>query len=114
MPPRCATWRRAGRSRAPISGLNGEARAQHPDYRFRDGDGQCMGDPPHEPQGWYGIFTGDTTVRVVADHAAAIARLPQDPISAGEAAMLRRFARPLAAALLLQMAVPPRRRRCWT
>lgn len=66
----------------PIAGTNfwawnGEARAQHPDYQFRDGDGQYMGDPPHEPQGWYGIFTGDTTVRIVANHAAAIARLPK-------------------------------------
>ena len=56
---------------------NGEARAAHPDYRFKDGDRQYMGDPPHEPQGWYGIFTGDTTIRLVADHAAAIARLPK-------------------------------------
>jgi len=56
---------------------NGEARAAHPDYRFKDGDKQYMGDPPHEPQGWYGIFTGDTTIRLVADHAAAIARLPK-------------------------------------
>ncbi len=69
------------RAGGPIAGTNfwawnGEARAQHPDYRFRDGDGQYMGDPPHEPQGWYGIFTGDTTIRLVADHAAAIARLP--------------------------------------
>lgn len=69
-------------SGGPIAGTNfwawnGEARAQHPDYRFRDGDGQYMGDPPHEPQGWYGIFTGDTTVRLVAEHAKAIARLPK-------------------------------------
>ena len=66
----------------PIAGTNfwawnGEARAEHPDYRFRDGDRHYMGDPPHEPQGWYGIFTGDTTVRIVADHAAAVARLPR-------------------------------------
>lgn len=66
----------------PIAGTNfwawnGEARAEHPDYRFRDGDRHYMGDPPHEPQGWYGIFTGDTTIRIVADHAAAVARLPR-------------------------------------
>ncbi|MBB5712670.1 glycoside hydrolase 5 family protein [Sphingomonas xinjiangensis] len=66
----------------PIAGTNfwawnGEARAAHPDYKFREGDRQYMGDPPHEPQGWYGIFTGDSTVRLVADHARAIARLPR-------------------------------------
>ncbi len=67
-------------SGGPIAGTNfwawnGEARAQHPDFRFRPGDLQYMGDPPHEPQGWYGIFTGDTTVRLVADHAAAVVRM---------------------------------------
>ena len=36
-----------------------------------------MGDPPHEPQGWYGVFTGDTTVRIVASHAARVSRLAQ-------------------------------------
>ena len=41
----------------------------------RGDGGGLMGDPPHEPQGWYGIFTGDTTVRLVADHAAAVARI---------------------------------------
>ncbi len=66
----------------PIAGTNfwawnGEARARHADYRYQDGDRQYMGDPPHEPQGWYGVFTGDTTVRLIADHAAAIARLPR-------------------------------------
>jgi mannan endo-1,4-beta-mannosidase len=66
----------------PIAGTNfwawnGEARTQNADFRFHPGDLAYMGDPPHEPQGWYGIFTGDTTVRVVADHAARIARLPQ-------------------------------------
>ncbi len=55
---------------------NGEARAQHADFKFQPGDLQYMGDPPHEPQGWYGIFAGDTTTRIVADHAAAVARLP--------------------------------------
>lgn len=68
-------------SGGPIAGTNfwawnGEARAEHPDYRFQEGDRQYMGDPPHEPQGWYGIYTGDTTIRLVSDHARAIARLP--------------------------------------
>ncbi len=64
----------------PIAGTNfwawnGEARAQHSDARFRPGDLQYMGDPPHEPQGWYGIFTGDTTVKLVSRHAAAVAAM---------------------------------------
>ncbi|MEH3102572.1 MAG: cellulase family glycosylhydrolase [Sphingomonas phyllosphaerae] len=63
----------------PIAGTNfwawnGEARAQHADFRFQPGDLQYMGDPPHEPQGWYGIFNGDTTARIVARHAATVMR----------------------------------------
>ena len=41
---------------------NGEARAEHADHRFVDGDRKYMGDPPHEPQGWYGNFDSDTTM----------------------------------------------------
>ncbi|TCP29860.1 mannan endo-1,4-beta-mannosidase [Sphingomonas sp. BK235] len=64
----------------PIAGTNfwawnGEARAQHPDYRFKEGDHQYMGDPPHEPQGWYGVFQGDSTIRTIVDHARAVAKL---------------------------------------
>lgn len=44
---------------------NGEARAAHPDARFRDGDRSYMGDPPHEPQGWYGVFDSDAALHVV-------------------------------------------------
>ncbi|WP_114520432.1 mannanase [Altererythrobacter sp. ZODW24] len=53
---------------------NGEARAQHDDFRFVDGDTQYMGDPPHEPQGWYGLFDSDAEMmKLVTDHAAAFA-----------------------------------------
>ncbi|QNE04090.1 glycoside hydrolase 5 family protein [Croceicoccus marinus] len=49
---------------------NGEARAQHDDARFVAGDRAYMGDPPHEPQGWYGNFDSDQTMlALVHDHA---------------------------------------------
>jgi mannan endo-1,4-beta-mannosidase len=49
---------------------NGEARAAHADSRFVDGDRAYMGDPPHEPQGWYGLFDGDSsTLALVREHA---------------------------------------------
>ena len=36
--------------------------------------GAYLGDPPHEPQGWYGVFDGDeSTQAVVRAHAEAIA-----------------------------------------
>ena len=60
----------------PIAGTNfwawnGEARAAHPDARFRDGDLAYMGDPPHEPQGWYGLFDTDASMlTLVREHAA--------------------------------------------
>ena len=66
-----ASWTRDG----PVMGSNfwawnGEARAAHPDSRFVDGDHAYMGDPPHEPQGWYGLFDGDrSTLAIVRDHA---------------------------------------------
>jgi mannan endo-1,4-beta-mannosidase len=67
-----ASWRAGG----PLQGSNfwawnGEARAAHGDFRFKDGDRAYMGDPPHEPQGWYGIFDSDAAMHaIVRDHAA--------------------------------------------
>jgi len=67
-----ASWASGG----PIVGSNfwawnGEARAAHADARFVDGDEAYMGDPPHEPQGWYGLFDDDkSTLALVRDHAA--------------------------------------------
>lgn len=67
-----ASWASGG----PVMGSNfwawnGEARAAHPDARFRDGDLDYMGDPPHEPQGWYGLFDSDASMlTLVRDHAA--------------------------------------------
>lgn len=53
---------------------NGEGRAVHGDHRFRTGDTSWLGDPPHEPQGWYGVYDSDATTRaVVAEHAKALA-----------------------------------------
>jgi mannan endo-1,4-beta-mannosidase len=35
-----------------------------------------MGDPPHEPQGWYGVFDSDTTTQaVIRAHASAMTAL---------------------------------------
>ena len=67
-----ASWRSGG----PVMGSNfwawnGEARAAHADARFRDGDLAYMGDPPHEPQGWYGMFDSDASMlALVRAHAA--------------------------------------------
>ena len=55
---------------------NGAGRAAHPDHRFKPGDTSYLGDPPHEPQGWYGVFDADASTRkVIADHAAALSRI---------------------------------------
>jgi mannan endo-1,4-beta-mannosidase len=50
-------------------GWNGEARTPRPDHRWHPGD-PLMGDPPHEPQGWYGNFDSDTAlIALIKDHA---------------------------------------------
>lgn len=65
-------------SGGPVAGTNfwawnGEARAAHADYRFKEGDLQYMGDPPHEPQGWYGNFDSDKAMhKLISSHAARI------------------------------------------
>jgi mannan endo-1,4-beta-mannosidase len=55
-------------------GWNGEARTPHPDHHFRPGDTAFMGDPPHEPQGWYGNFDTDAAMQaIIRAHAASFA-----------------------------------------
>lgn len=67
------------RAGGPVAGTNfwawnGEARTPHVDHRFKDGDLQYMGDPPHEPQGWYGNFDSDTAMLdLIKAHAAKFA-----------------------------------------
>jgi mannan endo-1,4-beta-mannosidase len=52
---------------------NGEGRAAHPDHRFQTGDTAFLGDPPHEPQGWYGVFDRDeSTQNLIRRHGEAI------------------------------------------
>lgn len=71
----------------PVAGTHfwawsGEGRSQHPDHHFQPGDTSYVGDPPHEPQGWYGVFDVDaSTQAVTARHAAAVRAL-QEPAAA--------------------------------
>lgn len=66
------------RAGGPLAGANfwawnGEGRAQHPDYRFREGDTAYLGDPSHEPQGFYGVFDIDrSTQAVIRDWSRAM------------------------------------------
>ena len=62
----------------PIAGSNfwawgGEGRAEHADRLFVRGDTSYLGDPPHEPQGWYSVFDSDaSTQALIRRHAAAL------------------------------------------
>lgn len=63
------------RSGGPLQGCNfwgwgGEGRAQHPDHHFVRGDVDYVGDPPHEPQGWYSVFDTDASTRSIIQHYA--------------------------------------------
>jgi mannan endo-1,4-beta-mannosidase len=66
------------RSGAPLQGCNfwgwgGEGRAQHADHHFVRGDTSYLGDPPHEPQGWYSVFDMDkSTLAVIGHYASAL------------------------------------------
>ncbi|ATY31708.1 glycoside hydrolase 5 family protein [Sphingomonas psychrotolerans] len=69
----------SARTGGPVVGSNfwawnGEGRAVHGDHRFKPGDTAWLGDPPHEPQGWYGVFDSDASTRaVIKAHADALA-----------------------------------------
>ena len=71
----------SARAGGPLVGSNfwawsGEGRPRHADHRFQAGDDAWLGDPPHEPQGWYGVFDTDQDLRAeVRAHAAALAAL---------------------------------------
>lgn len=63
------------RSGGPLQGCNfwawgGEGRAQHPDHHFVRGDTSYLGDPPHEPQGWYSVFDNDASTQALIRHYA--------------------------------------------
>ncbi len=73
---------KSAKAGGPIAGSNfwawnGEGRAVHGDHRYKDGD-NFLGDPPHEPQGWYGVFDSDAgTKGVIAAHAKVLAGIAQ-------------------------------------
>ena len=60
----------------PVAGSNfwawgGAGRALHPDHHMRRGETAYVGDPPHEPQGWYSVFNTDTSTQaLIKTHAA--------------------------------------------
>jgi mannan endo-1,4-beta-mannosidase len=66
------------KSGRPLQGCNfwgwgGEGRALHPDHHFVRGDASYVGDPPHEPQGWYSVFDSDaSTQAVIRSYASAV------------------------------------------
>ncbi|WP_375422023.1 mannanase [uncultured Sphingomonas sp.] len=69
----------SAKANGPVAGSNfwawsGEGRAAHPDFKFQRGDRSYVGDPPHEPQGWYGVFSTDrSTQQLIREHATALA-----------------------------------------
>jgi mannan endo-1,4-beta-mannosidase len=68
-------------SGGPIAGANfwawaGEGRALHLDHGFRRGERAWLGDPPHEPQGWYSVYdTDESTKAAIREFAQTMARL---------------------------------------
>jgi mannan endo-1,4-beta-mannosidase len=62
----------------PVAGSNfwgwgGSGRPMHPDHRMQAGETAYVGDPPHEPQGWYSVFDNDvSTLQIIRANAAAM------------------------------------------
>ncbi|MGZ3305973.1 MAG: glycoside hydrolase 5 family protein [Asticcacaulis sp.] len=62
----------------PVAGSNfwawgGAGRALHPDYHMLRGETNYVGDPPHEPQGWYSVFNTDTSTQaLIKAHAGRL------------------------------------------
>ena len=65
----------------PVAGSNfwawgGAGRALHPDHHMLRGETSYVGDPPHEPQGWYSVFNSDTSTQaLIKAHAARLAQI---------------------------------------
>ena len=63
---------------SPVAGSNfwgwgGSGRPRHPDHRMRRGETDYVGDPPHEPQGWYSVFDSDaSTLDIIRRNAEAL------------------------------------------
>lgn len=73
----------SARVKGPLAGTNfwaygGEGRALRADFRPRPDDTAYLGDPPHEPQGWYSVFDTDTkTCELIRAHAESLAALSE-------------------------------------
>jgi mannan endo-1,4-beta-mannosidase len=68
----------------PVAGANvwswsGESMPARPGLPWRDGD-PLTGDPPHERQGWYSIYNGDSsTLAILSDYARRMDTLTVRP-----------------------------------
>jgi mannan endo-1,4-beta-mannosidase len=71
----------SARQNGPLQGSNfwawgGEGVARHADYRMKSGEANYLGDPTHEPQGWYSVFDVDrSTCEKIRTHAEALATI---------------------------------------
>lgn len=59
----------------PMAGImpwawSGDTRPPRPGQLWKPGD-PFIGDPPHEEQGWYGIYSKDTTLQIIRDFGSA-------------------------------------------
>jgi mannan endo-1,4-beta-mannosidase len=75
----------AARSSSPVAGVNfwawaGEGRPAKPGGLWKAGD-PFIGDPPHEQQGWYSVYDGDSsTARLLGEWAGKMRFLTPAPV----------------------------------
>jgi mannan endo-1,4-beta-mannosidase len=74
----------AAQAGSPVAGVNfwawaGEGRPAQPGGIWKAGD-PFIGDPPHEQQGWYSVYDGDSaTVKLIGEWAGKMRALPAEP-----------------------------------
>jgi mannan endo-1,4-beta-mannosidase len=76
-------YRRMMDSKGPVAGCNfwawgGEGRPAIAGGLWKPGD-DFIGDPPHEPQGWYSVYdTDSSTIKIIQEYAGRINTLSKN------------------------------------
>lgn len=57
---------------------SGTGRPSEPYGSFWNKGCELLGDPPHEPQGWYGVYNTDTTTGIIRNYSSRFSKITAD------------------------------------